>query len=125
MRSDQSVVLSSLRGRLYFNSFIFIPLLIVILFLPIGAFASTSVGGRISTDTTWTLSGSPYVVTSAVQFYGNTSTPITLTIEPGVVVKFQTGTYLQIANGMNYPAGLNAFGTAEAPIIFTSYKDDT
>ncbi|MCC7201040.1 MAG: hypothetical protein IT393_00005, partial [Nitrospirae bacterium] len=104
-------------------SFIWL-LLSLILIIPDIVYSQT-VGGRISTDTTWTLSGSPYVVTSSVQFYGNTSTPITLTIEPGVVVKFQTGTYLQIANGMNYPAGLNAFGTAEAPIIFTSYKDDT
>ncbi|MCC7202529.1 MAG: right-handed parallel beta-helix repeat-containing protein, partial [Nitrospirae bacterium] len=100
-------------------------LLFAILLFPSGIFAATSVGGRISTDTTWTLSGSPYVVTSSVQFYGTTSTPITLTIQPGVVVKFQTGTYLQIANGTSYPASLNAAGMAEAPIVFTSYKDDT
>lgn len=104
---------------------LFALLVVAILLFPSGGFAATSVGGRISTDTTWTLSGSPYIVTSSVQFYGTTSTPITLTIEPGVVVKFQTGTYLQIANGTNYPAVLSAAGTAGAPIIFTSYKDDT
>ncbi len=117
--------------RLNFKKHLSRDVIVSILFLvagllsPPGIFAATSVGGRVSTDTTWTLSGSPYVVTSSVQFYGMTSTPITLTIEPGVVVKFQTGTYLQIANGTSYPASLNAVGTVEAPIVFTSYKDDT
>lgn len=124
MQPNQPVVLSSLRGRLYFNSFIFIPLLIVILFLPIGVFASTSVGGRISSNTTWTTSGSPYVVTSAIEFYGTDSTAITLTIEPGVIVKFNSGTYIQIGSS-GHPASLYAAGTSALPIIFTSKKDDT
>ncbi len=112
--------------RYFWHTTVVLAILVVaILLFPSGGFAATSVGGRISTDTTWALSGSPYIVTSSVQFYGNTSTPITLTIEPGVVVKFQTGTYLQIANGTSYPAVLNAAGTTGSPIIFTSYKDDT
>lgn len=107
------------------NVIVFSLLLFAGLLFPPKIFAATSVGGRISTNTTWTLPGSPYVVTSSVQFYPTNSTPITLTIEPGVVVKFQTGTSLQIASGTGYPASLNAVGTAGSPIIFTSYKDDT
>ncbi|MBI5195451.1 MAG: right-handed parallel beta-helix repeat-containing protein, partial [Nitrospirae bacterium] len=43
--------------------------------------------GVISTDTTWTLAGSPYIITGHIFVFSTTSEP-TLTIEPGVVVKF-------------------------------------
>ncbi len=46
------------------------------------AIASTLVSGIIHTDTDWSLSGSPYVMTANVQV----ATPATLTIGPGVVV---------------------------------------
>ncbi len=42
----------------------------------------TDVGGIISTDTTWTMAGSPYNLIADVQI----DIPATLTIEPGVVV---------------------------------------
>jgi pimeloyl-ACP methyl ester carboxylesterase len=76
----------------------------------------TSVRGEIKTPTVWTQANSPYVI----EGYGAYITS-TLTIEPGVVVKFQSAdTYLSI-----YPTGsLTAQGTLEAPIVFTSYKDD-
>ena len=61
--------------------------------------ADTTVGGVISSDTTWTLAGSPYNVTSTVQVYGTSTTPVTLTIQPGVVVKFAANAGLQIGNG--------------------------
>ena len=41
---------------------------------------SADVGGEITTDTTWTLAGSPYTVTSNV----TVQTGVTLTVEPGV-----------------------------------------
>ena len=44
----------------------------------------TDVGGEIAVDTTWTLAGSPYVLTSDVVI----TTGVTLTIEPGVVVTY-------------------------------------
>lgn len=43
---------------------------------------ATDVGGIISTDTTWDVDGSPYVITSTVQI----AEGITLTVEPGVTV---------------------------------------
>ncbi len=80
--------------------------------------ADTTVGGRIAADTTWTLANSPYVVTSSVQVYGTTSTPVTLTIEPGVTVKFNNNMSLQIGSGANKGA-LISQGTSTNRITFT------
>lgn len=70
----------------------------------------TEVGGPIVSDTTWTLANSPYVVTSSVQVM----TGVTLTIQAGVMVKFNTGKVLQT------DGTLVARGTAGQPITFTS-----
>ncbi len=70
----------------------------------------TNVGGTISVDTTWTLAGSPYVVTNYVTVQDN----VTLTVEPGVTVVVNNG-YSVVVNGV-----LKAIGTAGAPITFTS-----
>lgn len=77
---------------------------------PALASGPTEVGGLISVDTIWMASNSPYIVT------GNTlvNSGVRLTIEPGVTVKFTTGTALQI-NGK-----LIAQGTGSNPIVFTS-----
>ena len=72
--------------------------------------AATPVGGPITTDTTWTLANSPYVVTASVDVLAG----VTLTIQPGVTVKFNNGFSLQV-NGK-----LIAQGTASQPIAFTS-----
>jgi RHS repeat-associated protein len=76
-----------------------------------------SVSGDITTNTTWTLANSPYVVTGTI----NVQSPAVLTIEPGVVVKFDTGANLLALAG----ATLTANGTSTAPIVFTSLKDDS
>jgi hypothetical protein len=45
----------------------------------------------------------------------------TLTIQPGTVVKFHpSGPYCMVGGG----GVINASGTAQAPIVFTSYRDD-
>ena len=74
--------------------------------------------GRIAVDTTWTLANSPYVVTSTVQVYGTSSTPVTLTIQPGVVVKFASGQNLQIGDAANL-GSLISQGTSTNHITFT------
>jgi len=80
--------------------------------------AAATVGGQISADTTWTLANSPYTVTSTVLVYGTTTTPVTLTIEAGVVVKFNSGVGLQIGNGTSQGA-LISRGTSTNRITFT------
>ena len=72
--------------------------------------AQTYVSGFISPDTTWTVAGSPYIIVSnALVSQGDT-----LTIEPGVVVKFDAHCALQI-DGV-----LIAVGTPSSRITFTS-----
>lgn len=50
------------------------------------AIADTNVGGNITTNTTWTLAGSPYIATKDIYVSGS-GAPV-LTIELGVTVKF-------------------------------------
>ncbi len=73
--------------------------------------AQTNVSGGIYANTTWTLAGSPYTVTGNVVVFPG----FTLTIEPGVMVKFDAGVQLEIRQ-----AGLIAMGTNADSISFTS-----
>ncbi|MFC1885074.1 right-handed parallel beta-helix repeat-containing protein, partial [Thermodesulfobacteriota bacterium] len=82
------------------------------------AFADTPVNTNITTDTTWDLAGSPYIIQGDIYVAG-VGTP-TLTIEPGVEVRFDPGTRLVIGtNSGNYGA-LIAQGTAQSQIRFTT-----
>lgn len=76
----------------------------------------TEVGGSITTDATWTLAGSPYLVTSTV----TVSNDATLTIEPGVIVRFEAYTALNVGDWVSGIGILHAKGTAAQPIRFTS-----
>lgn len=77
--------------------------------------AATNVSGPITTDTTWTLANSPYVVTNNVTINAG----VTLTVEPGVVLKFNP------TKGLTARGRLVANGTSTARIVFTSIKDDS
>jgi hypothetical protein len=72
--------------------------------------AQTNVSGFISSNTSWSLSGSPYIVT------GNmiVSSGVTLTVDPGVMVKFDQDKAIQV------DGELHAVGTAQDRITFTS-----
>src|SRR5258705_851831 len=80
------------------------------LFCIFNCIAQTNVSGFINANTTWNLAGSPYIVVgNALLSHG-----YTLTIEPGVIVKFNDSTALQI------DGELIAIGTANQRITFTS-----
>jgi parallel beta-helix repeat protein len=73
----------------------------------------TEVSGAISADTTWA-AGVFYV---SNHLWVNAG--VTLTIEPGVIVKFAQNRYLSVSGT------LNAVGTGGSPIVFTAYTDDS
>lgn len=78
------------------------------------------VTANITANTTWE-TGKTYILTTRIAVVDG----VTLTIEPGVVVKGEAGTgtnatALIIARG----AKIMAEGTADAPIIFTSVADE-
>ena len=91
--------------------------LIAVTFLFFGVFvfvnqvyAETEVSGNITSDTIWTLANSPYVVTANVQVLEGAI----LTIDPGVMIKFNGGL------GLNIDGKLVAIGTETQKITFTS-----
>jgi parallel beta-helix repeat protein len=81
----------------------------------------TIVSGVILKDTTWNLAGSPYIVTGGggIIIGGNA----TLTIEPGVVVKFNPHLAIAVGSAAFGKGNLVARGTEQFPITFTSIKD--
>lgn len=73
----------------------------------------TSLSSDITTNTT--LDSGIYVVESDIQV----NSGVTLTVNPGVILKFKSGNRLRI-NGV-----LHAVGRADSQVVFTSYKDDS
>ena len=78
------------------------------LYLP--SFAQTNVSGIINSNSNWTISGSPYVITGNVLL----NSGYTLTIEAGVEVKVSSGKSILI------DGELLCLGTLADPIVFTS-----
>ncbi|HYO77559.1 MAG TPA: hypothetical protein VE010_13950, partial [Thermoanaerobaculia bacterium] len=83
--------------------------LLLIAFLARAA-GATNVSGALTSSTTWTAANNPYVVTSTV----TVNSGVTLTIEPGVTVSFNSGT------GLTVSGTLRAIGTSMSRITFTS-----
>jgi hypothetical protein len=83
---------------------------------PAGLLAETIVGGEITTDTTWTLAGSPYIVRDQNLTVRDN---VTLTIEAGVTVQLNAGRNLWVYGT------LSAVGTSAQPITFTRMAGTT
>ena len=102
---------------------------LLIWFVPVGASAGQSIGlgqaaagrvdlcGAIDADTTWT-PDNLYVITCEV----TVAKGVTLTVMPGTIVKALYGNYTPCS--VTVFGRLVAEGTPEAPIVFTSIKDD-
>jgi len=84
--------------------------------MPTFAFAATIVSGDVTPGTVWTKTGSPYLLSAPI----NVPAGVTLTIEPGVVVK--PG---QSNTGFFVSGTLNVLGTTSDPAYFTSINDHT
>ncbi|MGQ7947045.1 T9SS type A sorting domain-containing protein [Flavobacterium sp. WC2509] len=82
--------------------------LLIFLFTYTKVISQTNVSGPYFTNTTWSLSGSPYNLTGDVQIPNGVS----LTIEPGVQINFNSD-YEILIKGI-----LVANGTKDLPIIF-------
>ncbi len=83
-------------------------------------FADTIISANITTSTTWNLAGSPYIIQGSRIISGATN-PI-VTVEPGVVIKFNASANLQIGSNSSSssPGGLIVNGTASQPVLFTA-----
>lgn len=97
----------------------FLPALALVMALAAPASAQVvQITSSINTNTTWgptgTVVGSTFWVRNSIAV----GSGVTLTIQPGVVVKFDNGAQFQI-NGT-----LRAIGTAADSIVFTSIHDD-
>ncbi|KPA11751.1 conserved hypothetical protein, secreted [Candidatus Magnetomorum sp. HK-1] len=99
----------------------------IILSMPPPIFASTCVKdfgidvfGPIIHDTTWTKDVGLYCVTQNITVLEN----VTLTIEPGVVVKFWEGTDQALDNKFSFiiEGELNAIGSENDRVLFTSSR---
>lgn len=118
-----------MKGKIYLEMkyLRYLPILYaLILFLIIGPiiipstlFAETMVSGHIGMDTTWTKTGSPYIVTDDVSVYGDSTNAAILTIQAGVEVRFDQGKGLIIGTDGNQ-GGLDATGAEDDLIRFTA-----
>lgn len=84
--------LASLLILIFLISIIFI----IFLFLSQGTEA-TDVSGHITSDTTWNASGNPYIVKENVYL----DKGVHLTIQPGVIIKFDGYYYLDVMGNLN------------------------
>jgi len=95
----------------------------VMLFVSVSSVsAATQVSGNITKDTTWTLAGSPYVVTANIRVQGTDGEDgiTTLTVNPGVEVRFNSNCGLAVGSGSGDPGALIAVGTSDNPVTFTA-----
>ncbi len=107
--------IKSIAMRKSFLSFVFISGL----FICPAAIASTNVGGSITSNTTWNLAGSPYILTDRITIRSSA----TLTIEPGVEVQLG-GHYIRVgyasspSPGYLHAEGATFTGTSSPGVYF-------
>ncbi|RLA96945.1 MAG: hypothetical protein DRG83_16680, partial [Deltaproteobacteria bacterium] len=75
--------------------------------------------GTITSDETWSPLGNPHIVQGTLIVAGPAPSGAVLTIQPGVVVRFDEGASVEVGE-TNAPGKLIAQGTQNSGIIFTS-----
>ncbi|MCW7754907.1 Ig-like domain-containing protein, partial [Desulfobotulus sp. H1] len=112
--------------RISLRPFLWIAWIFSILFISNAAFAETMVSGVITKDTTWSLAGSPYIVTSTLTVRGRDGDDdvTTLILEPGVEVRFHAHAQLVIGGSSGDPGALIARGREGAPIRFVAHSTE-
>ncbi len=101
---------------LFFTHFITIIFISVFFIFSPKVFAETHITEGIGVNTTWDLNGSPYIIDNDIYFFDSP----TLTIEPGVIVRFAPYAKIILDQG----GSINAVGTDKDKIIFTNLTDD-
>lgn len=99
----------------------FVLAFLVAALLPSLCFAQTEVSGHVNDGTTWTKSNSPYLVTGDIHVDKDS----TLSIEAGVVVKFQYDDSDWNKQQLFVKGTLDLQGTDSEPVVFTSSRDDS
>ena len=120
---SRNLSLGSHRQRIGIGRMIFLSIVIWITLAGISGAEVNISRTTIRNSTTWYESSSPYILTGDVSVYGDADKAAILTIEEGVVVKFNPGARLLFGNG-SYRGVLNAKGKDTKPIIFTSNAAD-
>ena len=90
-------------------------LLCSLFFLTPFAYAQSFIEGEITKDTTWTSENGTLILTDDIIV----SSGIELRIEKGVVIKPEKSVI-----GLDVYGTLKIMGTADEPVVFTSYSDD-
>ncbi|PWT90965.1 MAG: hypothetical protein C5B54_06220 [Acidobacteria bacterium] len=95
------------------------PLILILALWLQPASADMLINSDITTNTIWKTSSSPYIIQNTIHVESgsscDTKCPV-LTIQPGVVVKFNPGAYIVI--GSSHGGGLQAIGTITSRISF-------
>lgn len=108
--------MKKLKTFLYRSQFIFMIGLLSILYLllPFSAQAEFFISEDINEDTVWSVDQSPYIIENSIAI----NKDATLTINPGVVVKFMDSTSVGVFGK------IQAQGEGENRVVFTSFYDD-
>lgn len=79
--------------------------------ISVPSLAATQVSGHVTSDTVWTLAGSPYLMVDVV------------TVDPGVVLTIEPGVVIQASSvaSLDVQGTLHSIGTSDSPIVFEPY----
>lgn len=89
-------------------------LISVFLLFPLLSLFGTNIDANVNSSQTWTVAGSPYIITGNRIILGGAI----VTVDAGVEIRFNAATSLTV--GSSSAGGLIVNGTAESPVLFTA-----